>query len=228
LQPPRNSGTVSVHPVTRNPNRHSTSLSDASAVDLASIHKKKRPLFTIVTPVLHDRAHRAELLGAHNALAFYTKTAVQPAKLTRPIGDENCVKCHQNVLPNRNMNNHFTFPSKMAVDGPNAATVSVAIRTFKPPGIPKPCSESGDDPGPNVILSQTLGAAMKQRLNGMFRAGYFGWVGGSTFQRRIASSGARRDARSARTQRLLYEYFSSNSVMDTWIFPGTSFVDISA
>ena len=26
---------------------------------------------------------------------------------------------------------------------------------------------------------------MKRRLNGTFRAGYFGWVGGSTFQRRI-------------------------------------------
>lgn len=51
----------------------------------------------------------AELLGAHNALAFYTGTAVQPAKVTSPIGDGNCLKCHAKVLVSRDMNNHFHF-----------------------------------------------------------------------------------------------------------------------
>jgi len=39
----------------------------------------------------------AELMGARNAVMFYTGTAVQPAVLTFPIGDQNCLKCHQNV-----------------------------------------------------------------------------------------------------------------------------------
>lgn len=40
---------------------------------------------------------RAELMGAHNALLWITGIAVQPAVLTTPIGDEHCLKCHQEV-----------------------------------------------------------------------------------------------------------------------------------
>ncbi len=40
---------------------------------------------------------QAEILGARNAAAWYTHTAVQPAKLTFPISDASCVKCHQNI-----------------------------------------------------------------------------------------------------------------------------------
>lgn len=39
----------------------------------------------------------AEILGARNALLWYTGRAVQPAVLTEPIGDGNCLKCHQPV-----------------------------------------------------------------------------------------------------------------------------------
>jgi nitrate/TMAO reductase-like tetraheme cytochrome c subunit len=39
----------------------------------------------------------AELMGARNAFKWYTGTAVQPAVLTFPIGDGNCLKCHQQV-----------------------------------------------------------------------------------------------------------------------------------
>jgi nitrate/TMAO reductase-like tetraheme cytochrome c subunit len=39
----------------------------------------------------------AELIGARNAFKWYSGTAVQPAVLTFPIGDQNCLKCHQNV-----------------------------------------------------------------------------------------------------------------------------------
>jgi predicted CXXCH cytochrome family protein len=39
----------------------------------------------------------AELQGAHNALLWYTGKAVQPAVLTSPISDGNCLKCHQPV-----------------------------------------------------------------------------------------------------------------------------------
>ncbi|MDR3564370.1 MAG: NapC/NirT family cytochrome c [Negativicutes bacterium] len=40
---------------------------------------------------------QAELLGAKNAVKWYTGTAIQPAPLTVPIADENCLKCHQAV-----------------------------------------------------------------------------------------------------------------------------------
>ena len=40
---------------------------------------------------------QAELLGARNAFKWYTGTAVQPAVQVFPIGDGNCLKCHQQV-----------------------------------------------------------------------------------------------------------------------------------
>jgi len=96
----------------------------AQAVDLASAHKPKNTRCIDC----HSGAGvtgriKAELLGAHNALAFYTHTAVQPAKLTRPIGDESCLKCHQNVLSQETMNNHFHFfLTRWQAADPNAAT----------------------------------------------------------------------------------------------------------
>jgi hypothetical protein len=40
---------------------------------------------------------QAELMGTRNAFKWYTGTAVQPAVVTYPIGDQYCLKCHQNV-----------------------------------------------------------------------------------------------------------------------------------
>jgi hypothetical protein len=40
---------------------------------------------------------QAELLGARNAALWYTHAAHQPATATQPIGDANCLKCHQEV-----------------------------------------------------------------------------------------------------------------------------------
>jgi hypothetical protein len=64
----------------------------------------------------------AELMGAHNALAWYTGTAIQPAQVTKPIADENCLKCHADVSAERTMQNHFHYflPRWQAQD-PNAA-----------------------------------------------------------------------------------------------------------
>ncbi len=39
----------------------------------------------------------AEMMGARNALKWYTGTAIQPAVLTYAIGDQNCLKCHQAI-----------------------------------------------------------------------------------------------------------------------------------
>jgi len=46
----------------------------------------------------------AEMMGASNAIRWFTKTAIQPAPLTKAIGDSHCLKCHgqvsdQNYVP---------------------------------------------------------------------------------------------------------------------------------
>jgi predicted CXXCH cytochrome family protein len=97
---------------------------DPQPVDLAAVHKTKQ-VRCIDCHSGHGVAGRvqAELLGAHNALAFFSGTAVQPAKLTRPIGDDKCLKCHQNAMIAQDMNNHFhaLLSSWQAAD-PNAAS----------------------------------------------------------------------------------------------------------
>lgn len=71
------------------------------AVNLASFHADQsmptRCIDCHSGPGIKGRMS-AELLGAHNALAWYTHTAVQPAKQTVPIQDANCLKCHQDVV----------------------------------------------------------------------------------------------------------------------------------
>jgi hypothetical protein len=71
---------------------------DAQAVDLASYHmgQETRCIDCHSGPGIWGRA-QAELLGARNTVAWYTHTAVQPAQLTFPIQDANCLKCHQDV-----------------------------------------------------------------------------------------------------------------------------------
>jgi nitrate/TMAO reductase-like tetraheme cytochrome c subunit len=55
---------------------------------------------------------QAELLGARNAFAWYTRTAVQPAQQTIPIDDANCLKCHQEVVQPG-----FTPTQTVAIEG---------------------------------------------------------------------------------------------------------------
>ncbi len=68
------------------------------AVDLASFHTTQNTqcISCHSGPGITGRI-AAELQGAHNALLWYTGRAVQPAVLTQPIGDGNCLKCHQQV-----------------------------------------------------------------------------------------------------------------------------------
>lgn len=70
----------------------------AQAVDLASYHttQETKCIDCHSGPGVTGRV-QAELMGARNALAWYTGTAVQPAVLTTPISDANCLKCHQDV-----------------------------------------------------------------------------------------------------------------------------------
>jgi hypothetical protein len=96
----------------------------ATVSDLASSHHGKEGVRCIDchSGVGIQGRVQAELLGAHNALAWYTGTAVQPAKLTKPIADENCVKCHSDISAERTMQNHFHYflPEWQKRD-PNAA-----------------------------------------------------------------------------------------------------------
>jgi NapC/NirT cytochrome c family, N-terminal region len=70
----------------------------AQPVDLASFHttRQTRCIDCHSGAGLLGRV-RAELIGARNAAKWYSGTAVQPAVLTFPIGDGNCLKCHQAV-----------------------------------------------------------------------------------------------------------------------------------
>lgn len=97
----------------------------AQPVDLASAHQagKARCIDCHSGAGVSGRIS-AEMLGAHNALAFYTGQAVQPAPLTHPVGDISCLKCHQDVTQKEPaMNTHFhVFLSRWQAQDPNAAT----------------------------------------------------------------------------------------------------------
>ena len=68
-------------------------------VDLASAHRVKNTnCIDCHSGAGVNGRLSAELLGAQNAFKFYTKTATQPAVLTMPIYDGNCLKCHQQVV----------------------------------------------------------------------------------------------------------------------------------
>jgi predicted CXXCH cytochrome family protein len=95
------------------------------AVDLATAHQAKQ----VKCIDCHSGSGltgrvMAELLGAHNALAWYSGAAIQPAHLTGPIADENCVKCHTDIVAKQDMNNHFhVFLARwQAADQARAAT----------------------------------------------------------------------------------------------------------
>ena len=72
----------------------------AAAVDLATAHHQKKETGCIDCHSgigIYGRIS-AEIMGAQNALKWYTGTATQPAPLHYPIGDNNCLKCHAEVL----------------------------------------------------------------------------------------------------------------------------------
>jgi predicted CXXCH cytochrome family protein len=62
------------------------------------------------------------MMGAHNAFLYITQQAAQPARLTHPIGDENCLKCHAQVVTLRTEANHCHFYlARWQARDPNAA-----------------------------------------------------------------------------------------------------------
>lgn len=95
----------------------------AQPVDLASFHTTKNvQCISCHSGIGITGRMSAELLGAHNALAWYSGTAVQPAKLTVPITDDHCLKCHEQVTTAGGFNNHFhEFLVRWQAVDPNAA-----------------------------------------------------------------------------------------------------------
>ncbi len=100
---------------------------EATPIDLASAHRPKetRCIECHSGAGLFGRMG-AELMGARNALAWLTHTAIQPAPQTVPVGDGNCLKCHQEVTARQDMDNHFhVFLARwQAVDPKAGACVS--------------------------------------------------------------------------------------------------------
>jgi hypothetical protein len=96
----------------------------AQPVDLASAHTPKNvTCINCHSGVGVTGRMSAELMGARNAALWYTGRAAQPAPLTFPIGDANCLKCHQEVTGSRSQNNHFHyFLARWQAIDPKAAT----------------------------------------------------------------------------------------------------------
>ncbi len=96
----------------------------APPVDLASWHTTKEvTCINCHSGVGVPGRMSAELMGARNALLWYTGRATQPAPLTYPIGDANCLKCHGDVTGTRSQDNHFHyFLARWQALDPNAAS----------------------------------------------------------------------------------------------------------
>jgi len=99
-----------------------------TAVDLASDHHLKKDTKCIDC---HSGAGTngrldAMMMGARNAVLWFSGTAKQPAPLNFPIPDENCLKCHQAVTASTQQataNNHFhLFLTRWQAQDPNAGT----------------------------------------------------------------------------------------------------------
>ena len=72
---------------------------DTQPTDLASFHTaQKTNCIDCHSGVGVGGRVAAEVMGARNALLWYSGKAKQPAPMTVPISDLNCLKCHQNVV----------------------------------------------------------------------------------------------------------------------------------
>ncbi|MDR3576482.1 MAG: NapC/NirT family cytochrome c [Anaerolineaceae bacterium] len=88
----------------------------AAATDMASFHTgQKTNCIDCHSGVGIFGRMQAELLGAQNAVKWYTGTAVQPAPLTVPIADANCLKCHSTITQRG-----YTPQQQISVPGANS------------------------------------------------------------------------------------------------------------
>jgi len=96
----------------------------AAPVDLSSFHTSKqvRCIDCHSGKGLPGRISGLTL-GATDLIAFVTKNYKSPAPLTRPIRDDQCLKCHQATIQKQDFNNHFhIFLARWQAADPKAAT----------------------------------------------------------------------------------------------------------
>jgi len=93
-------------------------------VDLASFHTTKNTRCIDCHSGYHLPGRvNAMMLGAKDLFAFISRNYTQPAPLTRPIKDANCLKCHADLTQKQDFNNHFhVFLAKWQSLDPQAAT----------------------------------------------------------------------------------------------------------
>jgi predicted CXXCH cytochrome family protein len=99
----------------------------ANPIDLASFHATKQTrCIECHSGVGTLGRASAIMLGARNAVAYYTGTAKQPAPLTVPVGDDHCLKCHASVYNATDFNNHFhNLLPRWQAAAPNSAASCV-------------------------------------------------------------------------------------------------------
>ncbi len=78
------------------------------AVDLASFHATEgvRCIDCHSGSGVTGRV-KAEMLGMRDALVYISGNDTQPHSTTRPVGDVNCLKCHEDIGSARVFENHF-------------------------------------------------------------------------------------------------------------------------
>jgi nitrate/TMAO reductase-like tetraheme cytochrome c subunit len=87
--------------------------STSTAVDLASYHTTQQTgCIDCHSGQGVPGRMQAELMGARNAFKWFTSTAVQPAVAQTPVGNDNCLKCHQTI-----MDRNFTAKESIAIPG---------------------------------------------------------------------------------------------------------------
>lgn len=101
----------------------------ASATDLASDHSHKEKARCIDCHSGPGDAGRQQALfgtAIPDTFAWLAHTGKQPAVLTKPIPDANCLKCHTEVTATQDFNQHFHafLPKWQAIDKQAAACVS--------------------------------------------------------------------------------------------------------
>ena len=96
----------------------------ATPVDLASKHHSKSTRCIDCHSGLGAAGRAVAMqIGAVDLVAFVTGMAKQPAPLTHPIADANCLKCHAAVPSTRDFNRHFhAFLTRWQALDKNAAT----------------------------------------------------------------------------------------------------------
>jgi predicted CXXCH cytochrome family protein len=99
-----------------------------SAVTLAAYHTQKKTACIDCHSGSGTFGRSVGLLqGAHDLLAYFSGNYHRPAITTNPLGDDSCVKCHDEVANNlrggsRAMNGHYhTYLPQWQASDPNAA-----------------------------------------------------------------------------------------------------------